>query len=74
MAWTWGTNRVGRLKGQYNGDTKVNTIEGISGNAILRSPAETVANVNVILDLAGKTLVVSEKLVYDHSEGAVENE
>ena len=74
MAWTWGTNRVGRLKGQYNGDAKVNTIEGISGNAILRSPSETVENVNVILNLAGKTLVVSDKLVYDHSEGAIENE
>ena len=74
MAWTWGTNRVGRLKGNYTTDAKVRTIEGISGNAILHPPAETVENVNVILNLGGTTLAVSEKLVYDHSEGAVQNE
>ena len=74
MAWSWNTKRVGSHKGTDRDDTKLNTIPGISGNATTTTPEATVANVNVILDIGGKELVVNEKLVYDHSEGAIENE
>ena len=74
MAWAWNTQRVGKLKGTMNDDTRITTVDGISGNAILSTPQETAAKVNVILDIGGKAIQVNNKLVYDHSEGVVNNE
>lgn len=74
MAWTWNTQRVGKLKGNLTNETRLTTVDGISGNAVLSSPEATVAKANIILDIGGKALVVNEKLVYDHSEGAIQNE
>lgn len=74
MAWAWNTQRVGKLKGTMNDDTRTTTVDGISGNAILSTPQETAAKVNVILDIGGKAIQVNEKLIYDHSEGVVNNE
>lgn len=74
MAWTWNTKRVGTLKGNLTNESKLTSIMGISGNATTTSPQNTVDTINIILGIGGKELVVNEKLAYDHSEGAINNE
>lgn len=72
MAWTWQTATEGNLKGELSGTSKTLTLKGISGNAITTSPQNTVDTVNIILDIAGKSMVVSNKLEYSNTEGAIE--
>ena len=74
MAWQWQSSTNGTLKGELNGTTNTISVKGISGNAITTSPENTVETVNIILDIGGKALVVSDKLTYDNKQGAVYNE
>ena len=74
MAWTWSTGGAGTLKGQLQNDTKTISVKGISGNAITSTPEATVSTVNIILDIAGKSMIVNNKLQYDNSEGVINNE
>jgi len=74
MAWNWNTGNAGTLKGQLTGETNTTSIKGISGNAITKTPEQTVELVNIILDIGGKTMTVTKKLEYDNSEGVVQNE
>lgn len=74
MSWSWNTNRVGKLKGNLSNSTKLTTLNGISGNAITTTPDNTVNTVNIILDIGGKAMTVNENLVYDRSEGAINND
>lgn len=73
MAWNWQSSSHGTLKGELNGSAKTISLKGISGNAITTSPQNTVDQVNIILDIAGKSIVVSEELQYNNTEGAVES-
>lgn len=74
MAWTWSTGGAGTLRGQLTGETRTTAVKGISGNAITKTPEQTVSLVNTILNIGGKTMIVSNKLVYDNSEGVIQNE
>lgn len=74
MAWTWQSAASGKLTGTINGTSKTMSLNGISGNAITTSPQNTVDTVNIILNIGGKALVVDDKLAYNNSQEAVDNE
>ena len=74
MAWQWTTKQAGVLQGELNGTSNTITLKGISGNAIMTSPNNVVDTVNIILDIGGKSMVVSNKLNYDQSNGVMDNE
>jgi len=73
MAWQWTTKQAGVLQAQLNGVANTITLKGISGNAIMTTPENVVNTVNTILNIGGKSVVVSDKLNYDQSNGVIEN-
>lgn len=77
MAWTWNTAPVGTVKGTSSESTsekkKTLNVRGISGNAILNPPDTTVATINTILAIGGKSIIVDEELTYNHDNEVVNN-
>jgi len=73
MAWQWQSSTQGTLRGQLNGSDSTISVKGISGNAVTTAPQNTVDQINIILDIGGKTMIVNDKLEYNNTEGAIEN-
>ena len=78
MAWTWNTAPVGTVKGTSSESTpakkKTLSVRGISGNAILNTPDTTVATINEVLAIGGKSIIVDEELMYNHDNEVINNE
>ena len=78
MAWNWNTAPVGTIKGTSSESTplkkKTLSVRGISGNAILNTPETTVSNVNQILAIGGKSIIVDAELMYNHDNEVINNE
>ena len=78
MAWNWNTAPVGTIKGTSTESTESKkvtlSVRGISGNAILNPPETTVATINNVLAIGGKSIVVDNDLTYNHDNEVVSNE
>ena len=78
MAWNWNTAPVGTVKGTSSESTpakkKTLSVRGISGNAILNTPETTVATINEVLGIGGKSIIVDSELMYNHDNEVVNNE
>lgn len=73
MAWQWNQAPVGKITGNLTGLTNTLTVNGISGNAIINPPQTTVDKINIILDIGGKSLAVTEKLKYNSDNEVINN-
>lgn len=73
MAWQWQMKSAGTLKGKSN-DNSMISIGGISGNAVQKTPAQTVDLVNQILNIGNRYLIVDSNLSYSLANEVYDNE
>lgn len=71
--WQWQMKSAGTLRGKLT-DGSILSIGGISGNAVQKTPAQTVDLVNQILDIGNKAIVVDNNLSYSLANEVYEND
>ena len=74
MALVWSDEKVGTLKGRSSSSDSTLSVVGIGNSILQSSPSQSVATVNILLDLGGKAMVADINLKYDLKKGVVDSE
>lgn len=72
MAWVFNDKPVATIKGQLEGSSATMSVNGVTTASI--TPEAAATQINKLLAIGGKAMVVNAQMARSYSEGAIEDE